>query len=156
MDRNEVDTYVDRLEHGNNIQIAYAVAGCIEPDSLDEDARETYEEFMMWSRDRTRQVRSEEIAARYAEKETRRANKMVELREKGIITEETLLLYGISGPLPDREVYAQMSDVEKEHLWEERMVRRFGDNWRARLNINPRFLRRKCEKITHDWLKEGF
>lgn len=156
MSLDEADTYIDRLEHHENIPVAQAVTGRISPDTLNAESRQTYDEFMRWHFNRVDSIRNEERSARYAQRETRRASKMLELKEKGIISEETLILYGISGPLPDRHVYIQMSENEKERLWSERMERRFGEDWRRRLNIRPNFLRRKCEKIAHNWLKEGF
>ncbi|CAE7860257.1 pyrF [Symbiodinium microadriaticum] len=115
MDRDEVDTYIERLEAQESISVAQAVTGIISPDELTTQSRRTYEEYMNWSQGRQRQIRNEEFSARHAERETRRATKMIELREKGILSDEALILYGISGPLPDRSTYLTMSNEDKEH-----------------------------------------
>lgn len=156
MDRAEVDTYINRLNHSGLATIAYAIAGVIRPDDLDEETRQSYDDFMEWSRERRQSVRNEEVSARYREKETRLANRMIELHEKGAIPEETLFLYGISGDLPDREEYIRMTEEEKENFWDQKFIRRFGENWRTRLNVSPEFLKETCERITHNWLSEGF
>lgn len=150
----EADTHIARLEHEENIPLCHAIVGRIPATELDEDTRQVYDEFMRWSQDRTRRFRNEQVADRYRERENRVANALLRMHEHGLIPEQTLLLYGISGELPERRVYLQMSDEEKQLLWRERMVNRYGVNWRRRFTYLPEFLREK--EFIHDWKKEGF
>jgi len=156
MDQDEINTYIDKLDQEEIVPVARAVAGQISPNDLNSQSQQIYDEFMNWSNNRIDMIRNEEQMARLRRQETRRSNKMLDLKNKGLISEETLILYGISGPLPEREVYLNMTDIDKERLWINRMTRRFGHNWEDRLNIQPDFFKKKIERITHNWLKEGF
>lgn len=156
MDQDEINTYIGRLDQDEIIPVARAMAGQIDPNDLNSQSKQIYNEFMELSSNRINMIRTEEQTSRLNRKETKRANKMIELKNKGIISEETLILYGISGPLPERNVYLNMSSSDREHLWMNRMSRRFGSDWQDRLNIQPNFFKSKLESITHNWLKEGF
>jgi hypothetical protein len=153
----EQDEYINQIEHEENIPLCLAVVGRLSPDELTPSARQTYEEFTRWSIDRTRRIRNEQMSDRYRRKENRTAIKMAQLREQGVISEETLMLYGMSGDLPDRRVYRAMSDEEKRAIWEERMERSFGPNWRDHVaHVPPLLQKRSVEFEIHNWSKEGF
>lgn len=152
----EADSYIAKIENEENISVCHAVIGRIAKEELDDDARRTYEEFHRWSMDRTRRVRSEQWSARQRQKETRMALRMNELHQKGVISEQVLVLYGISGPLPERNMYAALSAEEKEAIWVQRMESRFGPNWRQRFRNLPAILQRRIETTTINWRKEGF
>lgn len=156
----EADSYIAKIENEENIPICHAVLGRIHKSELQEDARRTYEEFNLWSQRRTRRVREEQWTTRRRQKETSLALKMNQLHQRGIVSDEILLLYGISGDLPEREMYIELNSDEKQALWEERMESRFGPNWRnmfARRNIGqPLFSHRKFEYKKTNWLTEGF
>ena len=84
-----------------------------------------------------------------------------QLHERGLISDETMLLYGMSGDLPDRSSYFALSEEERQFIWVERMERRFGPNWRERFERGrfrlPPLLQRRIEQMgLHNWLKEGF
>jgi len=156
----EADEYISKIQHEENVPLCHAVIGRIEPDELNDEARITYDEFTRWSLDRTRRFRNEQIDARRRRKENRTAIKMTQLHEDGKISNEMMLMYGMSGALPERSVYTELSEEEKEAIWTERMERRFGPNWRRRFEGGrfalPEFLQRRVERFVHDWLKEGF
>jgi len=152
----EADEHISQIEHEENVPICHAVIGRIEPAELNDDARQTFDEFQRWSLDRTRRFRNEQIAARQQGRETRTAIRMTQLHEKGIISDETMMLYGISGLLPERTAYMTLTLEEKEALWVERMENRFGPYWRRRFRLLPSLLRGGFRRMTHDWLKEGF
>ena len=157
--RAEADEYINQIEHEENIPLCHAVIGRIEPEELDDDARQTYNEFTRWSSDRTRSFRNEQTNARYRRKENRTGIRMAQLHQQGRISDEMMLLYGLSGDLPDRPSYISLNEEEKEALFSERMERRFGPNWRDRFDDLPRFLRRRTwieDPQSHNWLKEGF
>jgi len=86
----------------------------------------------------------------------RRTIRMLELHEQGVISDQVMMLYGISGDLPERNFYDGLTPDEKRELWAERMERRLGENWRRRFENLPHLLQVRIEQITHDWLKEGF
>jgi hypothetical protein len=154
--KEEADEYLDQIEHEETIPICEAVLGRISPNDLEPRARRVYDEFHRWSVDRTRRFRNEQWNDRRRKRENRTAIRMTQLHEKGLISNDTMLLYGISGDLPEYGMYMAMSDEEKEALWTERMERRFGPNWRQRFNNLPPLLRQKLKNSTHNWLKEGF
>ena len=154
----EADEYISHIEHEENIPLCHAVIGRIRPDQLDDDTRRTYDEFTRWSLDRTRRFRNEQINARQRRRENRTAIRMTQLHEQGAISDEMMLLYGMSGDLPERTQYLNLSDEEKQALWEQKMERRLGMNWRRRFDELPNFLSKKrfFGRCFHNWLKEGF
>lgn len=158
MPAEEANRYIDKIEHEENIPICHAVLGRISKEELSEDAKLTFEEFSLWSERRTRRVREEQWTARRRQKETNLALKMNLLHQRGIINDETLLLYGISGELPERGMYMSLTQEEKQAIWEERMENRFGPNWRNRFsNLRVRifdFNKKEYNKI--NWNKDGF
>lgn len=147
----EADSYIAKIEHEENIPICHAVIGRIDKSELDEDARETFTQFSVWSERRTRRTRDEQWTARRREKETRTSIRMNQLHDMGVISDEVMLLYGISGPLPEREMYSSMSQVEKEAMWRDRIESRFGP---TRLQFFR--CRRTYEVGKVNWQKEGF
>lgn len=158
MPAQEADHYINKIEHEENIPICHAVLGRIHKSQLQEDARRTYEEFTLWSERRTRRTREEQWTARRRQQETKLALRMNQLHEKGIINEELMILYGISGDLPERGMYMSLTQEEKQAFWNERMETRFGPNWRRRFSsIGLRiFNLNKKEYNEVNWSKEGF
>lgn len=77
----------------------------------------------------------------------------IKLLRDGKISEETVLLYGISGHLIDQDDYYKMSIPEREYYWENKIKSRLGNNWRRLFSKLPAFLSVK-EKV--DWLTTGF
>lgn len=84
---------------------------------------------------------------------------ILERHDDGLISNEALMLYGISGPLPEIHEYRNMTPRQREDWWSERLESRLGQNWRERFHRRgyalPAFLR-MVERSTHNWLKEGF
>lgn len=157
MSPEEADGYISKIEHVENVAVCHAVLGRIDRTELNEDARQTFDEFQRWSRSRTRRTREEQWTSRERRRETKLALKMNALFERGVITESVLMMYGISGDLPDRERYMLLSPEEKEAMWAERMEMRLGPNWRSRIThsaVPADFHRREITKT--NWLKEGF
>ena len=83
---------------------------------------------------------------------------VIRMHERGQISDEALLLYGISGDLPEIHVLRDMTPRQRVAMWSERLDDRLGDDWRERLHRRgftlPTFLR--IVEQTHNWLKEGF
>jgi hypothetical protein len=156
----EATGYIAQIEHEENVPVGEAVVGRRDRESLDGDARRTYDEFQRWSADRTRRTVAENISARRRGKETRTALTLNRLHQKGLVTDATLLMYGISGELPARDRYMMMTPEEKNRLWAERMEARFGPNWEARFtNLNmplPIVIDRRYERTEVNWMREGF
>lgn len=124
MPANEADQHIARIEYEENVPICLAVLGRISPETLNPDVQQVCHEFIRWSQDRTRRFRNEIIANRYLQREDRIANRLQTMYEEGRISEELLILYGISGDLPELHVYHALTDEEKAALWESRMERR--------------------------------
>ena len=80
---------------------------------------------------------------------------ILRLYESGLISEHLLYIYGISGELPEREVYYRMSDQEKETYWDQKMSSKFGECWRNFFTELPTFLNKR-DFFSHNWLVEGF
>lgn len=160
MPAEEADTYIAKIEHPQNVAVCHAMLGRIRKEELDDDAKLTFDEFQRWSAARTRRTRNEQLSARYRREETPLAAKMKRLHEKGIIDDSTLLLFGISGDLPERRVWVEMTTEEKEALWAQRLEGRFGPNWRELVRELSggtlfRFVTRQRRNEVN-WLKEGF
>lgn len=148
----EANKYLDKLEHEDNIAVGKAIIGIISESQLNDDAKQTFREFKRWSNDRTSRTRQGEIAARRNNKQTDLALKLNRMFQQGKITEETLVLYGISGELPDRNLYVTLSPEEKQEIWSRRMENTYGPNWRRS------FRRTFIQKIDNEinWKQEGF
>lgn len=87
--------------------------------------------------------------------------KMIQLHEQGLISDQVLLMYGISGDLPERDAYNTMSSEEKERLWHERIKSRLGPNWMERFSGRnlplPIFPKRRFEtRPLISWKHDGF
>lgn len=82
---------------------------------------------------------------------------MLKMHEKGEISDEILLLYGMSGDLPTKERYQSLEDHEKTQYWSTRMEQRLGPNWRERFDSLPALLKRVVSnRLIPSWLKDGF
>lgn len=150
----EQDEYISKIEFQENIPICMAVVGRISREDLTPSARNTFDEFSRWSENRTRRLKNEQISDRYRRKENKTSIRMAQLHQKGIISDEVMLLYGISGDLPERRVYAQLTESEKQVLWEDRMEQKLGPQWKRHIRNLPSMF---CEtKGVHNWLQEGF
>lgn len=152
----EADRHIARIENDENKAVCHALLGRIQPDELSDDARETLEDVQRWSVSRTERVRNEQIHARRNNNETHMSQRMIELRDRGVISESTLLLYGISGPMPERDQYNRLTRAEKTRMWVERMERRFGQNWRNRFQVQLPDMFRNDRRTQVNWLREGF
>lgn len=154
--REEADRHIARIEHEENVPVCLAVLGRLDPEELTEDARQVYHEFQRWSQDRTQRTYNEQITARQNNQETRLGQRMNELHQQGIISDEVLLLYGISGRLPERHVYQGMSRAERRRMWVERLERRFGRDWETHLRLRLPEMFRNPEDRQVNWIREGF
>lgn len=154
MPAEEADRHIAQIEHEENIPLCHAVLGRIPPEELESDTRQTYYEFMRWSEDRTRRFRAERMVRRQTEQIDPVAARLLSLRRQGLIPEETLMLYGISGDLPDRDAYAAMATEERRALWQNRMQQAFGRNWQREFTNLPAIFTK--EREIHNWIKEGF
>ena len=150
----EQDEHISKIQHEENIPICLAVVGRLSSEELTPSAKIVFDEFQRWSVNRTRRVRNEQVSDRLRNKENRMALKMANLHQRGKISDEILLLYGISGQLPEQRVYIRLSEEEKRAIWEERMQNRFGPNWRRYVSNLPTIFNTK--QGAHDWLRQGF
>jgi len=165
MSDEDLHRYMDLLENPANKKLVLALLGRINPDTLDENAQQELEEIKGWHLAGVLRRRNEQINARYQNRETRMAQKMLSMRERGVISEETLILYGISGPIPERHPTRDREYTHEEKLAElhGRMERRFGIRWRERFSRLPEWLAiedpswfRKHDLGKVNWMKDGF
>jgi hypothetical protein len=165
MSDEELHRYMDRLENPANKNLCLALLGRINPDTLDENAQQELEEIKGWHLSGVLRRRNEQINARHNNRETQMSQKMISMRERGLISEETLILYGISGPIPERHPTRDREYTHEEKLAElhGRMERRFGIRWRERFSRLPAWLaiedpswfsQHNLGKV--NWMKEGF
>jgi hypothetical protein len=151
----EQDEYISKIENEENVPLCLAVVGRVSREDLSVPAKRTFDEFTRWSMDRTNRTRNEQISDRLRMKQNRTAIRMAQLHQKGIISDQVMLLYGISGELPERQVYARLTEREKLAIWEERMGNRFGPDWRTHISTLPSMFR-EDRHSGHNWLQEGF
>lgn len=78
----------------------------------------------------------------------------MKLYQQGAISTEFLIIYGISGELPEEEVYLSLSSEEKQALWEDRMDKSFGPDWKRHIKNLPAIFQELQDN--HNWLKDGF
>jgi hypothetical protein len=82
---------------------------------------------------------------------------MLDLHSREEICDETLLLFGMSGDLPDPEWFHTLSEEERAEYWSRRMEDRLGEDWREQFKRLPRFLRKVVKnKLASLWIKDGF
>lgn len=151
----EQDECISKIEHKENVPICLAIMGRVTREELTSSARLTFDEFSRWSMDRTQRTRNEQMSDRHRNRQNRIAIRMAQLHQQGKISDQVMLLYGISGDLPERKFYAKLSDNEKLALWEERMELKLGPSWRRHINNLPTMFR-EVEQSGHNWLQEGF
>jgi len=156
----EAEGYISKIEHKPNIEICNAIIGKIRKEDLEDESRLIFEEYNRWSKSKTRRIKQEQWSNRRRQKETYLSLKMNELHKKGIISDEIMILYGISGELPEINMYEEMSFEEKQSIWEEKMEDRFGPEWRQRFNNNfinyKLLLKRKKEYTKNEWFFSSF
>jgi len=81
---------------------------------------------------------------------------LLTLYQGGLVSEHILYIYGISGKLPDRETYYQMSEQEVEVFWDKKMSSKFGKRWRNIFTKLPDFLQKRDFFESNCWITEGF
>ena len=85
----------------------------------------------------------------------KKAAKIMQLHQKGKIPDEVVILFGMSGELPEKSVYSQFTPEEKQSYWENRMASNLGDEpWKRSLNRLPAMFQEIMP--IHNWLQEGF
>lgn len=79
--------------------------------------------------------------------------RIVDLYHQGLISKDMLMLYSVSGDMPDQFQYRGLTVAQKQEFWEKRMESRIGPEFRDILELPKAFI------ITPDttyWLIEGF
>lgn len=156
----EINCHIDKLEHSENINIGKALLGIVAVDSLTENQKTTYLEIKRWSANRICRIRNEQILSRRKNQANKLKEKMIDLYEQGKISNEMMMLYAISGPLPDVLEYRSLRPEQKEDFWTSRIEQRLGDvpqnkvNWRELRGNMKEWLKFEDTKV--DWKKEGF
>lgn len=156
----ESSDLIESIESPENIPLAKAIIGDIEPAKLDEDSRTNLEKFKSWHEDKSKRTFKEQVSARRKLKRTQLSEKLIELHSQGKIQQESLYMYGISGQLPDQGHYANMDEAERCEMWRRRMEYNIGRDWPIRFreaNIPiPDFASNKVIVNSIEWEKYGF
>lgn len=156
----EAEEHMSLLEHEENRGVCEALLGQRLVTSLNPDQQRTYQEVIRWSNDRTQRTRNEQVVLRRRGKNNRLRDKMINLYERGIVSNEIMMLYAISGPLPDVLEYRKMRAEQKEEFWSNRIEQNLGDvpqtrlNWREFQNKLREWFQFEDRKV--NWMKEGF
>jgi len=83
---------------------------------------------------------------------------LINLHRQGRISDEILLLYGISGELPNIEKYSKLSVAEKQSVWSEKLESNLGSDWErqiGRIKKMPAVFRGRSFGKPN-WRREGF
>ena len=158
MSASEADEHISKLQDSEIKPLCWALLGRIDRDQLNDELGLVFDKFQQWSEEKTTRIRNEEWSARRRQKETKLSLRFVGLHQQGQISDRTLLLYGISGDMPEWHYYHSLSVEEKESFWAERVESRFGPNWRE---IAPAYrqiqlLSVKRRQLKTSWTKFGF
>lgn len=154
----EKEQMVTKMENPRAQRVAKALAGLIPVDELSAEDRELLISWETWRNRKQKRIRDvEHQARRNSDEPTRLATKLLEMRGRGQVSDETLFLYGVSGELPNRTTYDQLTLKEKRTIWEERMKNRYGVTWREHFRTLPSIFEEDVrEEIIDEWMKEGF
>lgn len=149
----ELEQLYSKMDNPTCRRICEAHIGKIPFEDLNQYEQEALQEIRSWNKEKIMRINNEEVTTRLQERESRRGNKLMEMYRKGIIRQEVLVLYGISGNLPTRNAMQTPTGQEaSKQLFRDRLRSRYGPNWESRL---PFFgIVEQVEK--HNWLKEGF
>jgi len=158
MKKIEKEGMIKKLHDRRLVNIVSALAGLKTLEELSTSERNQLIEMETWRNSKRDRLRNEEIHARRNSSEPSPfARKLLDLRSRGQVTEETLILYGVSGDLPVRRTYNQMTKQEQRRIWEERMIDRYGVTWREYFRTIPSIFEDDVrEEIIDEWMKEGF
>lgn len=152
----EQNFHLRNVENPYNYELCEAILGRISPDDLLDEVKKEYYELKHWADFKKSKIKQEQINNRKKNKKTKLAENMIKLHRQGKIPEETLLLYGISGDLPEESVYKNMTIEEKENFWNQRNRQNFGDisNPYSFNHFMEKQNKKPAEKI--DWICQGF
>ena len=82
---------------------------------------------------------------------------MKQLLDKGSISQELYLLYGMSGKLPDQKEYSELQTNDQQDFWDKRFTNNLGDQWRDNVAHVPQLLKTSCRYLAQiDWHYDGF
>ena len=149
---------IRKLNDPNLKPIIRVLTGLENSDILSKDDRIVLADIQKWKENRTKRLRNQEIQARRNNNEpTRLAKNLIRLKEQGIITDNTLLLYGVSGDLPEQRTYQQLNLEESRSFWERKFRNRYGDSWRNYFDTLPSIFDESHKaELSKEWPKEGF
>lgn len=148
----EIGELVSKIEDPQTKTACRAISGQVNVEELTEDQVRLVLDIQEKRLSKIRRVRDEQIALRRKGLTSSLGQRMIDKYERGEISYETLLVYGVSGTLPDRKVLADMTDRERQDWWDTRMTMRFGVTWREITPIKNPF--KPSPKA--NWKKEGF
>lgn len=158
----EQDTFLNNLEDQRYRPVCSVILGRQSKESLSEQELQVLEEIEEWKKNRIKRIHSEQQAARYKQQAdpnlppTRMARNLLKMRERGLVNDEMLLMYGISGDLPERHIYTAMTPEQRREFFHSRMESRFGPNWRRFVTLEWSEQIFEDREILEDWLTEGF
>ena len=102
MSVSEKQKAIRKLNNQNLKPIIEVLTGLENNNILSKDDNIVLNDIQKWKENRTKRLRNQEIQARRNSNEpTRLAKNLIRLKEQGVITDQTLFLYGVSGELPE-------------------------------------------------------
>lgn len=150
------DALVARLDDPRHAAVARTLAGGMDEALLSEAEAELFRQVRVRSAERIQRVRDEQEAARRRREETRLAQTLKRLHASGAISDEMLLLYGVSGDLPDLQTYQSLTPGERRRLWSDRIASKLGPDWPSRLGGSRAALPVFETPRPNHWQREGF
>lgn len=159
METEEKQKLIKKIQDQNLIHIVEALAGLKNMNDLKVEERNTLVEIETWRDSKRTRIRNEQINARRTSNEPDAfARRLIAMRNRGQISEHHLFLYGISGDLPVRNTYAQMTLEERRQIWNARMTERYGTTWNNYFESIPSIFKEnyKDSALDYEWIKEGF
>jgi len=150
----EREKHLNDLEDERYRRVCEVITGTLDHDALNDQEQLVYQEISEWRKQRQQRIKTEQVFRRLntPQRQSTLANNLIRMRDRGQISNDTLMLYGISGTLPARSEYSLLSPEERRKLWNDRLESRLGINWMELVDRPPSVVSE--EEV--DWIEEGF
>lgn len=129
--------------------VCMALSGRADPDSLPLPQKRLYARYFVWASGRRARLPETPDAAR-RRKEIRMCLSVSDLYDRELISDEAMLMFGVSGEFPDLDTYRAMPPGDQEGLWADRLEGRFGPDWADWFGV------KKTKGTVVGWKDNGF
>jgi len=145
-----------KLENPYNVELCEAILGRIRPEDLIDELKKEYYELKHWAQFKKTKIKQEQIENRKKNKQNKFAERLLKLYRQGRVSEEVLLLYGISGNLPEKSVYQEMTAEERRDFWNQRSRENFESDVDSSFFSMSRIIEKRKQSEKIDWIRQGF